>query len=67
MVKMDFVNDSVFDWCKLNQPIDIYQNHVPIYDMSEILKKLESLKKNKGDKEFNTKKKESLTSEKQNK
>ena len=67
MVKMDYVNDSVFDWCKLNQPIDIYQNHVPIYDMSEILKKLESLKKNKGDKEFNTKKKESLTSDKQNK
>ena len=53
LVKLDYVNDSIFDWCKLSQPVDIYQNHVPKYDMFEIIAKLESLKKNNFEKEEN--------------
>ena len=54
LVKLDYVNDAIFDWCKLSQPVDIYQNHVPKYDMFEIIAKLESLKKdNHTNHEFN--------------
>ena len=45
MARMDYINDTVFDWCKLTKPVDFYKDHVPKYDMCAILSKLENLKK----------------------
>ena len=44
--KINYQNDSIFDWCKHTKPVDLYQNHVPKYNMFDIIKKLESLVKN---------------------
>ena len=44
--KINYQNDSIFDWCKHTNPVDLYQNHVPKYNMFDIIKKLESLVKN---------------------
>ena len=45
MQKMRLQEDSIFDWCKITPPIDLYKNHVPKYNMFNIIKKLESLVK----------------------
>ena len=45
LAKINYQNDSIFDWCKNTKPVDLYQNHVPKYNMFDIIKKLESLAK----------------------
>lgn len=49
LAKINYQNDSIFDWCKITKPVDLYQNHIPKYNMFDIIKKLESLvKKDEG-------------------
>ena len=45
LTKINYQNDSIFDWCKITKPVDLYQNHIPKYNMFDIIKKLESLVK----------------------